>query len=82
MPHFQSATGNSQTATVSKTFSFQKKMTRIVVLTFLASLAMHDAVSSDADQGETLAELSARLGAESNRAYEASPYSVLSRDYF
>jgi len=36
----------------------------------------------DADTGESLEELTARLAAETNRAYEASPYSALSRDYF
>ena len=34
------------------------------------------------DTAETLAEIGARLGSESNAAYEASPYSTISKDYF
>ncbi len=56
--------------------------TRTVLLSFFVSFAMHNPLASDANAAETLAELGSRLGAESRKAYEASPYSVLSKDYF
>ena len=39
-------------------------------------------VPSNAQKPETLGELTARLGRESNLAYEASRFSLLSKDYF
>lgn len=45
----------------------------------IAAVALTAAFSA---QGETLAELGARLGRETSEAYAASPYSALSKDYF
>ena len=59
-----------------------RPVTRMFLLAVLASTLMTNRTPTGAKTGETLEELTARLAVETNRAYEASPYSALSRDYF
>ena len=57
-------------------------MTWLFLLAVLVTTSMNDQRSIDAETEETLGELTARLAAETNLAYEASPYAALSKDYF
>ncbi len=57
-------------------------MRSIVLLAVMTGTAMTGVAAAEDKTPETLGELTARLGAEANRAYRASPFSTLSKDYF
>ncbi|MFH1738239.1 MAG: hypothetical protein ABIH23_04480 [bacterium] len=56
--------------------------TTMLILFVGLSLAGPGFTEESDEKGETLAQLSARLAAEAKEAFEASPFSILSKDYF
>jgi hypothetical protein len=62
---------------------FRRRYTGWVCYCFIVlTVGISVASAEESPKGETLAQIGARLSVESKPAFEASPYAVLSKDYF